>query len=174
MPLKRSGHVEKLTNKAKTVSLSAHGRSTTRLNEKETKMQLYHIQKEFCMQGKPRNNLTGKTFCRLTVLEFVKYRKKSAIYLCRCTCGNERFVTAGNLMSENTRSCGCLRSEHIISFASTRWDIIRKNHSKRPRAKCRFCGEIFIKTRKDKLCCTQACSEKFNKASKAKAVLSYT
>lgn len=56
------------------------------------------------------NNLVGQKFNRLTVL----YRegKTSPIqWHCKCDCGNEVNVRAGNLTSGNTKSCGCLQKE---------------------------------------------------------------
>lgn len=62
--------------------------------------------------GKCNNNLTGKVFGRLTVLE--KDGSDLAGHLrwrCRCSCGNEVSVLATNLIQQYTLSCGCLHSE---------------------------------------------------------------
>lgn len=60
-----------------------------------------------------REDLTGQKFGRLTVVE--KTDKKdylgTAIYKCRCDCGNLTEVNARALKIGNTRSCGCLKSE---------------------------------------------------------------
>lgn len=60
-----------------------------------------------------REDLTGQKFGRLTVFE--KTDKKdylgTAIYKCRCDCGNLTEVNARALKIGNTRSCGCLKSE---------------------------------------------------------------
>ncbi len=56
-------------------------------------------------------DLTGKTFGRLFVLEFKFHRKGKSYWLCRCECGRETTVSAGNLRSGHTQSCGCLRNE---------------------------------------------------------------
>jgi hypothetical protein len=47
---------------------------------------------------------TGRRFGLLTA---VRYENRK--WLCRCDCGNETWVFAGNLNKGNTRSCGCLR-----------------------------------------------------------------
>lgn len=53
-------------------------------------------------------DLTGKVFGQLTVLERVKIpREHESHWLCRCTCGNEVVVVAGNLKRGTTQSCGC-------------------------------------------------------------------
>jgi hypothetical protein len=61
-------------------------------------------------------DLTGQRYGRLVVLEPIKktpqkrrgFRK---YWLCRCDCGNEKYVEHGHLRSGDTRSCGCLRRE---------------------------------------------------------------
>ncbi len=55
------------------------------------------------------NDLSGQRFGRLTVLRLtdnVVGKKKK--YVCKCDCGNEIIVQAGNLANGHTRSCGCL------------------------------------------------------------------
>lgn len=70
---------------------------------------------------KPTNkafeDLTGKTFNRLTVMEYAGARypdrkSKGHQWLCRCECGNEKIILGCSLKSENTMSCGCLHKEH--------------------------------------------------------------
>lgn len=59
-------------------------------------------------------DLTGKQFSRLTVIERMKNHKYGmAQWLCKCECGNLIVVTTSNLKSENTKSCGCARIETI-------------------------------------------------------------
>lgn len=53
----------------------------------------------------PRTNLQGRTFGRLTVLDWEGNGK----WRCRCECGNEVLVQSDNLKSGNTKSCGCLQ-----------------------------------------------------------------
>ena len=59
------------------------------------------------------NDLEGEKFGALVVirkiptpLEFIKL--KSSVWECKCNCGNVINVTRANLLSGNTRSCGCL------------------------------------------------------------------
>jgi len=57
-------------------------------------------------------DLTGKKFGRLYVLEYVgkdKYYIKK--WLCQCDCGHRKVISAGDLKSGRTQSCGCLQSE---------------------------------------------------------------
>lgn len=61
-------------------------------------------------------DLSGQRFGRLLVLCRVlpaamadPPATRSALWHCRCACGREVVVNAGNLRSGNTRSCGCAR-----------------------------------------------------------------
>lgn len=53
-------------------------------------------------------NLTGQKFTMLTVEERVGTRGGSAVWRCKCDCGEYKDAKAGDLKSGNTRSCGCL------------------------------------------------------------------
>jgi hypothetical protein len=56
----------------------------------------------------------GERFGRLVVVEggFKKWRK--AAYRCRCDCGAESILAVSNLVSGNTRSCGCLSRDRKV------------------------------------------------------------
>ena len=57
-------------------------------------------------------DLTGQPFGRLIVIrEYGRAKDRQVTWLCRCECGGEVVVKEGNLRSENTQSCGCLRLE---------------------------------------------------------------
>ena len=56
-------------------------------------------------------NLTGKVFGRLTVLQRAESVNKRTKWLCSCDCGNEIIVEAYNLKSGHTQSCGCWQRE---------------------------------------------------------------
>lgn len=66
-------------------------------------------------------DLTGQKFGRLTVIEqhgFTKRNKhgvRSALWLCKCDCGNTCEVSSANL--RRTNSCGCLAKEHLIKMS---------------------------------------------------------
>lgn len=53
--------------------------------------------------------ITGNVFGKLTVLEFVEFKKGKSLWRCRCECGNETVVQYSNLISGHTKSCGCLQ-----------------------------------------------------------------
>ena len=56
-------------------------------------------------------DLTGKTFNRLTVIKRAKVEKKEVYYLCKCTCGNEKIIRGKDLKYNKIKSCGCLNKE---------------------------------------------------------------
>ena len=57
-------------------------------------------------------DLTGRRYGRLTVSFKAEHSGKSgACWVCDCDCGNVTTVSACNLKSKNTQSCGCLNSE---------------------------------------------------------------
>lgn len=65
------------------------------------------------------NDLTNRRFGRLKVTEPAGTDAKgNRLWLCRCDCGKETIVLAGNLKAGRTRSCGCLRVE-------TGWRLIK-------------------------------------------------
>lgn len=54
-------------------------------------------------------DLTGQRFGRLVVIrEYGRDKHGQVTWLCKCDCGAETVVLAGNLRKENTKSCGCL------------------------------------------------------------------
>lgn len=75
------------------------------------------------MSGKklvePRTSIVGKRFGKLLVVRFVNFfvtELKNRIYRqsmweCRCDCGCSTIVKRNNLVTSNTKSCGCLNVE---------------------------------------------------------------
>lgn len=64
-----------------------------------------------------RENLSGKTFGRLTAVEFIETRKGQSMWKCVCSCPNhtEVIVSAGHLKSGHTTSCGCFKNEIVAA-----------------------------------------------------------
>jgi hypothetical protein len=60
-----------------------------------------------------REELKGKRFGRLKIIEFAGSDRRGASWLCRCSCGAVIIVYGSDLRSGNTRSCGCLRKEQL-------------------------------------------------------------
>jgi hypothetical protein len=63
---------------------------------------------------KHKQDLTGKIFGRLVVLKF-NYYNRHYFWLCKCECGEEVSIREDSLLTNNTRSCGCLQREHASS-----------------------------------------------------------
>ncbi len=55
--------------------------------------------------GRPFTDRTGQTFGKLTVVCLYDRTPMKTFWLCKCECGNEKMVDAGNLRIQ--RSCGC-------------------------------------------------------------------
>lgn len=65
------------------------------------------------------DNLTGKTFGRLTVVRYLysdKHNRRN--YECCCHCGENTITTGIALRSGKTKSCGCLLKEYYANGAS--------------------------------------------------------
>ena len=58
------------------------------------------------------NDITGKRFYMLTVLNLAKTNKNGTLWRCVCDCGNFHLAYTSNLISGHTKSCGCLKVEY--------------------------------------------------------------
>lgn len=59
------------------------------------------------------NDLTGKKFGRLKVIEYYGSNKNGrALWLCQCDCGNTKVIVGNSLINKVTTSCGCYNKEH--------------------------------------------------------------
>lgn len=64
-------------------------------------------------------DIVGNKYYKLSVCEYLGKNKNSKhIYSCNCDCGKQTVVTRNNLMSGNTKSCGCLYKEinHVTNY----------------------------------------------------------
>jgi hypothetical protein len=70
--------------------------------------------------GPERENLIGKRFGRLTVIDFDHSdTHRNSYWLCECDCGNKSIVTRGGLTSGNTTSCGCYNKDRVRESTTT-------------------------------------------------------
>ena len=80
--------------------------------------------------GRPAEDLTGKKFNNLTVIrrateeEWPRGAGKHAKWLCKCDCGNLRFVDSGDLKNGRAKSCGCKNREKAKELA---YNLGKKN-----------------------------------------------
>ena len=74
-------------------------------------------------------NLHGLVFYELEVQAFVRLEKAGAIWSCKCMCGKEIEVRAGDLKSGNTKSCGCRRRRVAKEKSLVHGQAAGKNHT---------------------------------------------
>ncbi len=69
----------------------------------------------FCAKPKARKNLAGQVFGRLTVTGVSSVRNASGFvqWNCVCSCNTKVRVRTAALINGNTRSCGCLKINHL-------------------------------------------------------------
>lgn len=61
---------------------------------------------------KPKKDLSGRNFGKLSVIEFSHYENRSApSYKCLCECGTLKNIRALSLLNGRTVSCGCVGKE---------------------------------------------------------------
>lgn len=75
--------------------------------ERKTLSDIRNIKGQFCNKCRIEN-LEGQIFTYLTPIIYTGTINRNAMWLCKCQCGNELIVSASNLKSGNTKSCGCL------------------------------------------------------------------
>lgn len=75
---------------------------------KEFELKAYNISKTGRCMACYTQNLLGKRFGKLTVIERAESRKSHSYWLCKCECGSYVKVEGGNLQSGGVKSCGCL------------------------------------------------------------------
>lgn len=81
------------------------------------------------------NNLTGKRFFRLIVTEFAGRTKSGKIlWKCLCDCGESKAITASNLITGHSQSCGCFNRQRRIETTLTHGESRNKKASAELRA----------------------------------------
>lgn len=102
-------------------------------------------------KSKPRIDLTGKKFGRLTPQYYIKGGK----WHCICDCGNELDVDTRNLNSNHTQSCGCLQKEKasqnvvdMTGYEDDNFKVLERDGSSPQgiaywKCICKHCGNIF-------------------------------
>ena len=72
-----------------------------------------------------RKDLTGKRFDHLVVIEYAGLQGKSAMWRCKCDCGNEHIVRGNNLTAGAVRSCGCILKDNAYKHGASRTRLYR-------------------------------------------------
>lgn len=93
-----------------------------------------------------KNNLIGQKFGRLTVLKDSNKRSKngSIYWTCQCDCGNIKDILGTQLISGQTKSCGCIRKEkasnHLVGQHIGRITVLKDlNQLNNDHRKIYFC-----------------------------------
>jgi len=125
----------------------------------------YHNKRNLCcgrtknidgskLKHKPKYDLVGKKFGKLTVIEFTGIKDnpshhgtRSSFFRCLCDCGKEYEVSGIYLKSGNIKSCGCLIHDKVKEkhqrwsgyggISGSTWNKIERNAKNNRRAKRR-------------------------------------
>ena len=73
------------------------------------------------------DDLTGRTFDRWTVLNLESTSPRK--WRCRCVCGVEKLVYSGSLLSQRSKSCGCIQKEFASVYGKANLDAYREKGS---------------------------------------------
>ena len=73
------------------------------------------------------NDLRGKIYGRLKVIEFSYCKNELSYWKCKCECGNECIVRRDCLCNGSTKSCGCLLKEHGIELGNQYGNVYKDN-----------------------------------------------
>ena len=87
--------------------------------------------------NKQIDNLIGKRFGKLTVVEIVNHSSNGTKVRCSCDCGGERTIAYHRLKKGDVKSCGCLFTKHGEHGTRLYWiwrDIIKRCYN--PKCKC--------------------------------------
>jgi hypothetical protein len=86
-----------------------------------------------CVMGRMQNlDLTGKSFGKWIVLRKHENRTKhgEVLWECKCECGNNANVKAGNLRGNTSKSCGCAQHEYTHNMTGTKtfksWESMKQ------------------------------------------------
>lgn len=64
-----------------------------------------------------KQDLLGEKFGKLTVIAPAENKRGRTAWECLCQCGNKTIVTASDLKTGNTKSCGCAHAEGALKTA---------------------------------------------------------
>lgn len=116
----------------------------------------------------PTKIQSGDRFGRLVVIKRVANSYRNTMFLCCCDCGIEKTVSAGNMMSGATKSCGCYRAScrlfpdnraksDIFSELRTNarsrnqvWELSKPDFERLTQGPCAYCGTVKSNSRKAK------------------------
>ena len=110
-------------------------------------------------RGRPVKDRIGQRFGKLTVIRFMDTKPGHARWLCRCDCGNETVVTAGNLLKAVGCGCGQVASrvagrspgetprlrvlgqyQRNAQRRGLAWEVTDEDFDKLTSSDCHYCG----------------------------------
>ena len=65
-------------------------------------------------------NLVGNRFNYLTIIKFKYIKNKTSYWICKCDCGKEKIIKGSSVITNITKSCGCLKSENAKTHGDTK------------------------------------------------------
>jgi len=65
------------------------------------------------------NNISNQKFGRLTILPKWERKGNHVYWLCLCSCGTKKYISASNLYNGHAQSCGCFNRELIRTRSVT-------------------------------------------------------
>ena len=84
-------------------------------------------------------DITGVKYNKLTAKKFITVRKRKAVWLWECECGNTKILPQYNISRGKTKSCGCLYQQKKEPLYGTKFYYVfqhikqRCNNPKHPR-----------------------------------------
>lgn len=93
---------------------------------RETKLRTGHTKSCGCLKKTPANwkDISGKRFGKLTAIKRigtkVRGNNHSALWICKCDCGNEKEITSADLFSGRVISCGCSKIEKATKHSGSK------------------------------------------------------
>lgn len=75
--------------------------------------------------GRKVQDLTGKIFTRLTVVERAENKGNNVMWQCVCTCGSLLIIEGNQLKRGSTKSCGCYRKDRMTTHNESRTRLYR-------------------------------------------------
>jgi hypothetical protein len=69
---------------------------------------------------KPRDNLAGRKFGMLLVIDFKESLNRAQYWNCLCACGVKKIIQASHLKAGSTLSCGCHRIKRLVTHNNSK------------------------------------------------------
>lgn len=116
-----------------------------------------------CRDRGRRQNLSGRVFDQITVLDLAGKTQWGPEWNCQCSCGKLFKALAGNLTSGNTRTCGCSNTaENMVGqehglLTVMEWHSLTKSRAHLWICSCLCGGVVLVQTGNLKSSNTKSC-----------------